>query len=138
MAASRSSAPASIVTRYVGSSTCRVARTACVTLPGHLAHAAPLVGDAREGEEQVGEPVEVDDDELGDLGLGLQLDDPTFGAAADGTCDVQRRCFGRAAGHDERAQRLELGVAVVDRVLEVRDASVVDPRLVDMLAHLVA
>ena len=62
----------------------------------------------------------------------------SFGAAAHGARDVQRGRLGRAAGKDEGAQRLELLLAVVDGALELRDASLVDARLLEVQCHLLA
>ena len=109
-------------------------RVTTVTSPAPRA----LVRDAREREEQVGQPIEIDDDERRNLRLASELDDAALGAAADGARDVQRGGLWRAAGNDERSERLELGVAVVDRALELGDARVVDARLLEMLAHLLA
>ena len=49
---------------------------------------------------------------------------------------MQRRGLRRAAGQDERLQRLELLFAVVDRLLELGDARVGEARLLELLAVL--
>ena len=51
---------------------------------------------------------------------------------------MQRRRLRRSARHDERPQRLELAVAVVDCVLELGDAFVVHPCFLEMLTHLLS
>src|SRR4051812_16196006 len=104
--------------------------------PRRLSAGAELVGEPREREEQIGESVEIDDHELRDLRLLREEYDAAFGATADGSRNVKRRGLCRTAGHDERLQRFEIGVAFVDRVLELRDASFVQIRLLEMLAHL--
>src|SRR5438046_10156230 len=87
---SRSSAPAAIVTRYPGSATCRAVLTSLPRcLPRDLAATRPFVGDPREREEEIGQPIEVDDHELGNLGLVPQVDHPAFGAATDRACHVK-------------------------------------------------
>src|SRR5262245_47999926 len=66
------------------------------TLPGHLAGAGALVRDAREHEEQVGEAVEIDHDDLRDLGVALERDHGAFRATAGRARDVERRGLRRA------------------------------------------
>src|SRR5512143_1700415 len=106
-------------------------------LPGDLARARATVRDAREDEEQIGEAIQVDDDELRDVDLAAQMHDASFGAPTDRASDVEGRGLRRPARNDERLERLELLLAVVDRALELCDALVVDARLLELLAHLV-
>src|SRR3712207_8438075 len=42
-------------------------------------------------EQQVGEPVQVDDDDLGELDVARECHDAALGPSADGARDVQRR-----------------------------------------------
>ena len=44
----------------------------------------------------------------------------------------------RPSRHDERLERLQLGVAVVDGMLEITDAAFIDARLRQVLLHLLA
>jgi hypothetical protein len=117
-------------------------RSACpvgtVTLQGHLAGAGALVREPRQSEEQIGESVEIDHRELRQLDAVLKSYHVPFGAPADGARDVQRSGLRRATGNDERAQWLELRLGVVDRLLELRDALVVDAGPLEMLRHLLA
>src|SRR6185369_8560984 len=107
-----------------------------VTLPGDLARTRAPVGESGEGEEEVRKAIEVDDGERGQLDLALEPDDVPFSAATDGARDMQGGRFGRAAGNDEGTQWLELQLAVVDGALELRDTSLVDACLLEVLRHL--
>jgi hypothetical protein len=49
---------------------------------------------------------------------------------------VQRGGLGRAAGEDERLERLELRIAVIDRLFELPDPRVGEARLGQLLLHL--
>ena len=60
-----------------------------------------MVGEAGEGEEQVGEAVEVDQDWFRQFFLLRQGNGDPFSAAADGAGEVERGGGGRAAGEDE-------------------------------------
>ena len=104
--------------------------------PRHFAGARAAVGDAGEDEEEIGEPVEVDDHDLRHLVRALQADDRPLGAAADRARDVQGGGLRGAAGEDERLERLEFLLAVVDRLLELRDPLVGEARLLELLAVL--
>jgi len=68
----------------------------------------------------------------------LEAHDVTFGASAHRARHMQRGGLRRPARQDEGAERLQLGLGVVDGLLELRDAALVDPRLLEMLRHLIA
>ncbi len=75
--------------------------------PHRLGHTGAMVDGARHHEQQVGQPIEVDDDDRVD---GAELpsalpraDDAALGAAADGARQVQQRAGRRAAWQDEAA-----------------------------------
>jgi hypothetical protein len=50
---------------------------------------------------------------------------------------MKGRGLRRSARYDERAQWLQLGVSVIDCSFELTDARIVDPRLLEVLPHLV-
>src|SRR5690349_5408437 len=107
----------------------QTAWTQVVELPGDFTSAGLNVGDACEGEEQVGQAIEVDHHQRRDLDLPLETDHPSLGAATDGAGDVEHRTLAAAARDDERLEGLELLVALVDGVLEGLDPALVDVRL---------
>ena len=63
------------------------------------------------------------------------MHDAPLRAPAYRSRDVQSRAFRRAARHDERPQRLELCVAVIDRALQSRDPRFIDLRLCELRVH---
>ena len=87
-------------------------------LPGDFARSRAAIGQSRESEEQVREPIEIDDGERRKIDVTLQPDDMPFGAATHRAGDVQRRRLGRAARNNEGVQRLELQLRCVDGMLE--------------------
>src|SRR6478672_12639805 len=89
----------------------RTVWTPGVELPGDFTGAGLNVGDACEGEEQVGEAIEVDHHQRRDLDLALETDNPSLGAATDGAGDVEHRAFAASARDDECPEGLELLVA---------------------------
>src|SRR5258707_8323106 len=107
-------------------------------LPGPFSGAGALVGDAGEREEHVGEAVEVDDDERRKVDVALKAHDVPFRAAAYRARDMERGGLWRAAGNDESPEWGELRVAFVDGALELRDARLVDARLLEVVRHLLA
>src|SRR5665647_2518987 len=139
-AANRSRSAGAMRTEYEPASIVRTSSFAAsaITLPGDFARPGAPVGQARESEQKVGETIQIDDGEGGQLHLMLQADDMPLRTAAHGARDVQCGGLGRAAGNDEGAQRLELTLAVVDGALELGDASFVDARLFEMQRHFVA
>jgi hypothetical protein len=104
-------------------------------LPGYFTSTRAYVRDTREHEEEVGEPVEIDDDELGNLHVVLEVHDPALGAPAHGPGNVKRRTFAAAPGNDEGLERLKLLFAVIDGALELFYAAVVDARLREVIVH---
>src|SRR5205085_12102002 len=94
----------------------RTVRTGVPKRLGALPRAGADVGCAAEHEEEVGEAVQVADD----LGCAVVVDGDgaALGAAAYGAAHVQLCGGGCAAGDDERAEGLEFGVDLVERVLE--------------------
>src|SRR6266566_3025256 len=105
-------------------------------LPGHFTRARPDVRDTREHEEKVGQAVEIDDHKRWNLHLALQPYDSPLGSAADRAGDMEDSAFAAATGKDESLERLELPLAVIDRVLEVLDSTLVDVRLAQLAVHL--
>jgi hypothetical protein len=105
-------------------------------LPGNFAAAGVLVRHAREHEKEIGEPVQVADDDLRDLDFALEMHNAAFGAAADCSRDVQRRGFVSAAWNDEAAQGLQLSLAGIDGTFQLCNACFVNARFLQLLAHL--
>ena len=87
-------------------------------------HARAMVDDAREDEQQVGQPVDVAEQHRVDG--RVEPDHAAFGAAADGARDVQRRAGRRAAGQNEAAQRRQFGLRA-DRSAASRRATSSSP-----------
>ena len=56
----------------------------------HVAHAGAVVGQAREGEQQIGQAIQVGKEQLGDLALARQRDHAPLGPPADGPGQVER------------------------------------------------
>src|SRR5215210_2853780 len=79
---------------------------------------AARVGRAGEDEEQVREPVQIDQGERVDGSFARGPERDTLGAPADRARDVQARRYLAAAGKDEALQRLERFVRLVAIVLE--------------------
>jgi len=94
-----------------------------------------MVGEPRECEKQIGEPVEIHDDDGWYLDLALEMDHAAFGAPTNCARDMKNRCLEAPSGKDEGSQRLELPVALVDRVLELANAIVINARLGEVLLH---
>ena len=76
------------------------------------------VGSAREREEQVAEPIEVDDDLAAAPEPSSTASTASLGPAADRARHVKRRGLRRAAGEHEGLERLARGVRIVDGALE--------------------
>ena len=76
------------------------------TVPERLGDALLPVLPARDGEEDVGEPVQVAHHFGADRLLAGEGDDQALGAPADGAGDVEVGGAGRAAGEDEVLERL--------------------------------
>src|SRR5205823_4752404 len=97
-------------------------------LPERLWGVRLRVRGARQDEEQVGEPVQVDEREraqaVGDRKRG------NLRAPADRAGDVQARRRFRPARQDEALQRLELRVERVAEALELVDLALRDPEAV--------
>ena len=79
-----------------------------------------MVRRARHHEQQIGQPVQVDDDDRLDR-VRAQRDDPPLGAAADRAGEVQQRARGAAAGQDEPAQRRQFRLETDRSLLEPLD-----------------
>jgi len=76
-------------------------------------------------EQQVRESVHVNEEDWID-GSAPETDDTTFGAAADGSREVQRRTRRRSAWKDEPAQRWQRCFEPIDRQLEPLDRVAAD------------
>src|ERR1019366_8743970 len=131
--------PAPTTMREPWSSSASVRRAAALTdapLPGDFAGARAPVRHAGEHEEQVREPVEIDDHNLRHrilLLVTLQPDDRTLCAPAHRARDVERGRLGGAAGQNERLERFALQLTVVSGLLELPDACAGDPCLLELL-----
>jgi hypothetical protein len=68
--------------------------TTCA-LPGDFAGAGSLVGHTRQHEEQVGQPIEIDHDEVRQFDVAGQMHHAPLGATAHSPRDVQRRHGGQ-------------------------------------------
>ena len=82
-----------------------------------------MVRRARHHEQQIGQPVEIHDDNRLD-GLGAERDDPALGAAADGARLVQQRSGGRPPGRMNRRSGGSSRFERVDQLLEPLDVPV--------------
>ncbi len=90
---------------------------------------AARFSDAREHEQEVGEPVQVAARRIADRRARGEVDERALGAAADGARDVRERGRARAARQDEFLERRERRVAALDRRLEPRDVRVAERRV---------
>jgi ferredoxin/flavodoxin---NADP+ reductase len=106
-------------------------------LPGDLARSGAPVCDARQHEEQIGQAIQIDHHELRNVIRATKVNHAPLRAPTHGSRDVQRRGLWRAAGYDERLQRLELVFAIVDRALQLGDTIFIDTSLRELLTHLV-
>src|SRR5207237_8365774 len=88
-------------------------------------------------EEQVGAPIQLDHDDRWDLDIMLESDHAALSASTSRAGDVEDGALATAAGNDERLEWFELLIAVVDRVLEILDAPLVDVRLDQVVVHFV-
>ena len=86
-----------------------------------------MIDDAREDEQQVGQPVDVPHQDRVDG--GRERNHPPLGAAADRPRDVERGAGRGAAGQDEVRQRRQFGLEPIDERFEPRDIGVADERL---------
>src|SRR5207237_6611669 len=87
-------------------------------LPEELLLAAMAADPTREDEEQVGEPVQVGERPLADVLLPHETERVALRAPADRARDVEERAHRTAAGQDERLERREVLLTVVERLLE--------------------
>ena len=84
-----------------------------------------MVHDASEDEQQVGQAIHVLDQRRLD-GLDAQADDPSLGATADRSRQMQQ-CAGRAAARqDETTERRQLRLELVDALFDLPDRGIVD------------
>ena len=86
----------------------------------HVFGAGLVVGEAGEGEEQVGEAVEVDQNWFGEWLFLREGNRDPFGAAADGAGKMERGGGMGAAGEDEIREGRQLGVRCIDGCLKRR------------------
>ena len=77
-----------------------------------------MIDDAREHEQQIGQPVDVADEHRVDR--RLERDHPALGAAADRARDVQRGAGGVPPARMKRRERRQLGLEPIDQLLEPR------------------
>ncbi len=91
-----------------------------------------MIHGARHHEQQIGQSIEVDDQDRLDR-AGPERDHAPLGATADGARQVQQRARRRSARQNEPAQRRQLCLETIDRLLEPLDVGVGDRRLRDAL-----
>ncbi len=106
----------------VGLAACRAG------LPERLVAVRERVRRARQDEEEVGEPVQVDGDERAEPVVLRRQDRLTLGAAADRPGDVERRRGRRATREDEALELRQVGVEPVAVLLEPVDERLLDPQ----------
>lgn len=82
-----------------------------------------------ESEQQVAQPVRPLEDLRAQGGLPVQPPKAAFGPASERPADVELGPGPRAAGQDERVQRLEPGRVAVDVQFEAANVSFLDPVL---------
>ena len=111
-------------------------KSSAASSPGDFGGAGIPIGDTRQHEEKIGEPVQIDDYYLRHVFIAAQTDDRAFGPSADCSCDVQGCRFWRPAWKNERAQRLQSALAVVDCPLQFGDPCFGDLGLFQVLRHL--
>lgn len=80
-----------------------------------------MIGEAREGEAEIRETIEVDQEERRHLVSAGELDDAALGATADGSRHVQAGGLLGAGREDERLERWQLEICFVDGALELVD-----------------
>ena len=97
-------------------------------LPERLVSIGERVGRAREDEEQIGEPIQVDGDEGTERVILRGPEGLPLGAPADRPRDVQAGCGRGAAGEDEALELWEVCVEPVAVLLEVIDEPLLDPQ----------
>ena len=88
--------------------------------PLGLGNAGTTVHGPRHHEQQIGQPIEVDDDARLD-GIGAQPDHAALGTATDSPGEVQERARRRPTGQNEPSQRRQLRFEAIDRLLEQLD-----------------
>jgi hypothetical protein len=81
-----------------------------------------MVRQAREREQQIGQPVEVDHEPAGHRRLMRQVDHAPLGPAADGAREMERRRLGRARGQHDGLERRQLLVGLIHDPLELGHA----------------
>ena len=96
--------------------------------PEDVGHAGAVIDRAGQHEQEIAQPIQVDDDRAGDgfARLVRKLDGQALGAPADRPCQVELGGRERTSGQDELGQRLELGLERVDRRFEMLDVLVGD------------
>ena len=110
--------------------------TAMLTrLPFHFGLARAMIDDARQHEQQIGQPVDVREQMRLDA-VRRRARRSTLRAAADGPREMQQRAGAIAAGQNEAAQRRQLGLEPIDPVFEALDVGVGDRGLGDALGDL--
>jgi hypothetical protein len=111
--------------------------SAACFLPGYFTRPGQDVGQARQGEQQIGQSVEIDHDYLRNFHVTPETDHFTLGPAAHSPRDVKHRSLAAAARNYESFEWLQVSVGVVDGLFELANPAVVDVRLHQMLLHLV-
>src|SRR3954471_8209913 len=91
--------------------------------PLRLCYTGPVVGDPREDEEQIRQPIDVAQQNR--IDWRLETHDAALGAAADGAGDVERGSRSGPAGENETAQRRQLRLETIDQLLDAEDVVVV-------------
>src|SRR6185312_6567988 len=100
-----------------------------ILLPEDVRRAAGAVQRARDDEQQVGKPVQIDSTRRRHGVVRRERDQLALGASADGARDVRECRSARAAGQDEFLQHRQIGVVMLDGGLEPLDVRGADRRM---------
>ena len=86
--------------------------------PLHLSNVRGMVGKAREDEQQIGQPVQIDHAIIADILIAGEANDNAFCTAAYGTGEVETRGNRRTTRKDETLQRFEVLLDAIDRLFD--------------------
>ena len=96
--------------------------------PFGLGNTRAAIRGSRHHEQQIGQAVEIHDDDGLDS-VGTKTNDTPLGAPADRSAHVQQRTRRRAAGEDEFPQRLQFVLEPIDELFESLQRLIRPPRL---------
>src|ERR1700694_3521180 len=83
-------------------------------LPGYFTSPGVDVRHAREHEQEIGQAIEVNDDQRWNLDVSLKRHHPSLSAAANCPRHVKDGALTTSAGNDEGLERLQLLLALID------------------------